>query len=127
MKYKSTSIRAFIGAKDFKESRAFYTRLGFEEIILDPKMSYFKVNDKLGFYLQDYYVKDWINNSMLFLEVENLEDCQKDLLEKGLQKQYKNVRLSAIKEEEWGRELFMHDPSGILWHFGEFKKQNLPA
>lgn len=22
--------------------------------------------------------------------------------------------------EHWGRECFVHDPSGILWHFGEF-------
>ena len=124
MKCKSTSIRAFIGAKDFNESRAFYQQLGFEESVLGATMSYFRVNDHLGFYLQNAYVKDWVNNSMLFLEVDNLDECHKELMEKNLPAQYKNVRLSAIKYEDWGRELFMHDPSGILWHFGEFTKQN---
>lgn len=117
----SKSIRAFIGAKDFKVSREFYNQLGFEEIMIDPKMSYFKVNENLGFYLQDAYFKDWVDNSMLFLEVDDLDECKKELAKKKLGIQFKNVRFSKIRNESWGRELFMHDPSGILWHFGEFK------
>ena len=39
MKYEKKSIRTFIGAKDYDESRGFYTKLGFEEIIVGPKMS----------------------------------------------------------------------------------------
>ena len=85
-------------------------------------MCLFKVNENLGFYLQDCYVKDWVDNSMLFLEVDDVEECEKGLLALGLDKRYKNVRFSDIKVEDWGRELFMHDPSGILWHFGEFNK-----
>jgi len=66
------SIRTFIGAKDFTESRQFYSDIGFTEHVIDAKMSYFTVNNSLGFYLQDYYVKDWINNSMVFLEVDSV-------------------------------------------------------
>ena len=122
MNYKSKSIRAFIGAKNYKASRAFYKELGFEEIEIGHNMVYFKVNEQLGFYLQDAYVKDWVNNSMLFLEVNDLDKCWKDLKERGLTEKYKLVRLSEIKILDWGRECFLHDPSGILWHFGEFKK-----
>ncbi len=120
MKYRSNSIRTFIGAKDFKESREFYIDMGFEEIAIGPKMSYFKVDEGLGFYLQDYYVKDWVDNLMIFLEVENLEDCKNDIDQEELLNKYKGVRFSEIKNEDWGREFFMHDPSGVLWHFGEF-------
>jgi len=35
---------------------------------------------------------------------------------------YKNVRLTPIRNYDWGRECFLHDPSGILWHFGQFSK-----
>jgi len=28
----------------------------------------------------------------------------------------------GIGTEYWGKECFLHDPSGILWHFGEFFK-----
>jgi catechol 2,3-dioxygenase-like lactoylglutathione lyase family enzyme len=122
MKYSSQSIRTFIGAKNYEESREFYRSLDFEEVVLSPKMCLFKVNEVLGFYLQDYYVKDWIDNSMVFLEVDDVEKCHADLLERGLDTKYKNVRFTDIKNLEWGRELFMHDPSGVLWHFGQFNK-----
>lgn len=122
MTYPAKSIRTFIGSKDYQLSRKFYQDLGFTEVSLGPRMSYFKVDDRLGFYLQNAYVKDWVDNSMVFLEVENLDDCAQDLRNRNLPERYKNVRISGIKEEEWGRELFLHDPSGILWHFGEFKR-----
>ncbi|MEM8524226.1 MAG: VOC family protein [Bacteroidota bacterium] len=121
MNYKTTSIRTFIGAKDFQLSKAFYNQLGFEEIPVGEKMSYFKVSEQMGFYLQDYYVKDWIENSMIFLEVDDLDACYQQLSNKELAERYTNVRFSKIKNEEWGREFFMHDPAGILWHFGSFQ------
>lgn len=121
MNYEPKTIRTFIGAKNYSVSRQFYRSLDFEEVELDPRMCLFKVNGSLGFYLQDYYVKRWVNNSMVFLEVDDIEKCQKDLLERDLHKKYKYVRFSEIKDFIWGRELFMHDPSGVLWHFCEFK------
>jgi len=122
MNYQAKSIRTFIGAKNFEESRAFYTALGFEEAPISKDMTLFQVNDSLAFYLQDYYVKDWINNSMIFLEVDDVEVCWKELNELGLHHKYTRVKLTEIKTFDWGRECFMHDPSGVLWHFGEFKQ-----
>ena len=120
MKHVAKSIRAFIGAINFEESRRFYRELGFEESILDD-MSYFRVSDNLGFYLQHAYVRDWVDNTMIFLEVDDVNRYWNELQALGLHQKYKNVRLTAIREEKWGRECFMHDPSGILWHFGQFK------
>ena len=124
MQSKAKSIRTFIGARNFQESRRFYHELGFEEFSIDTKMSFFRVNSSLGFYLQDYYVKDWVDNSMIFLEVEDIEFCATELLDLGLQERYEHVRFTEIKEYSWGREILMHDPSGVLWHFGEFNKSN---
>jgi len=117
---KHLSIRAFIGALNFEESRQFYKELGFEESPISKDMSYIKVTDKLGFYLQNAYVEDWINNTMIFLEVDDVNRYWKELQNLGLHHKYKNVKLTPIREESWGRECFMHDPSGVLWHFGEF-------
>jgi len=125
MKFQSHSIRAFIGAKNYEQSRSFYRELGFEEIEIDKKMCLFKVNEKLAFYLQDAYVRDWVDNSMLFLEVDNLESCLLELSSKNLDKKYKLVRFSNIKTLDWGKEFFMHDPSGVLWHFGKFNNKLL--
>ena len=123
MNYQIKNIRTFIGAKDYTLSRAFYKDLGFEEIVISPKMCLFKVSQEMSFYLQDYYVKDWINNSMVFLEVDNVDQCYQELQNKALAQRFKGSRLSPIKDWDWGRECFLHDPSGVLWHFGQFNSQ----
>ncbi len=120
MKIEGKSIRPFIGAKNYTISRNFYKDLGFSEIITSENMSYFH-SKEFGFYLQDAYVKDWIDNSMVFYEVENLETALQYVKSLKLSEKYDNVRLSEIVYNEWGNEFFLHDPSGILWHFGKFK------
>lgn len=120
MHYKAVSIRPFIGCENFEVSRNFYRDLGFEETVLFDNMSVFKTPSGLSFYLQNAYVKDWIDNTMLFLEVDDVQQCYNDLLALNLSATYKNVRLSAVKKEDWGSECFLHDPSGVLWHFGQF-------
>jgi catechol 2,3-dioxygenase-like lactoylglutathione lyase family enzyme len=121
MKHKAVSIRPFIGAKDFKLSRQFYTDLGFEESVISPDMSYFKTGE-MGFYLQNAYVKDWVDNTMVFMEVEDVERFWNELTALQLDKKYNGVRIVPIRTLDWGKECFLHDPSGILWHFGEFAK-----
>ncbi|MCE7059464.1 VOC family protein [Dyadobacter sp. CY343] len=122
MKHNAISMRPFIGAKDFEVSRRFYRDLGFEEVVLEHNFSVFKLG-QLAFYLQDYYIKDWIDNSMIFLEVDDVERYYADLQALDLPGKYEGVRLTPIKTDYWGRECFLHDPSGILWHFGEFFKR----
>jgi hypothetical protein len=124
MKHHAKSVRAFIGAKDFEVSVNFYRDLGFQESIISKKMSYFKIYDSLGFYLQNAYVKDWVDNTMIFIEVDEVEQYYTDLKNLELPSRYKDVRLLPIRHEEWGSEFFLHDPSGVLWHFGAFKKLN---
>jgi hypothetical protein len=121
MTHNAISIRPFIGAKNFEQSRNFYKDLGFQESILSHNMSYFST-EKIGFYLQDAYVKDWIDNSMIFLEVENVAQHWQDLVALDLPSKYKEVKLVPIKTYDWGSECFLYDPSGVLWHFGEFAK-----
>ncbi len=121
MQHNAKSIRPFIGAKDFEHSRRFYQDLGFEESILGHDMSYFKTAEGIGFYLQKAYVKDWVDNTMIFMEVDDVGRFYKELFALDLPSKYEGVRLVPIREEAWGRECFLHDPSGVLWHFGEFK------
>ena len=92
MKHTARSIRPFIGAKHFQESRQFYKDLGFEETALFSNMSLSKVCKKLAFYLQDAYVKDWIDHSMIFLEVENVAKYWNNLQNVGLDKKYKKCK-----------------------------------
>ena len=120
MNHNAKSICPFIGAKDFEVSRIFYRDLGFEETVLSPDLSVFKTDNGIAFYLQKAYVKDWVDNTMLFMEVENVDVFWTNLNELNLTAKYKDVRLVPVRNMEWGKECFVHDPSGILWHFGEF-------
>ena len=119
MEHKAIAIRPFIGAKDFSRSRSFYNELGFNEVKLSPVLSLFTWNET-GFYLQNAYVKDWIDNTMVFFQVENVDFVWEELSALELHKKYDNVKLVPIRVESWGRECFLHDPSGVLLHFGEF-------
>jgi len=121
MKPAIKSIRPFIGSRNFKISQAFYRDLGFRENIISDNLSVFYFNE-LAFYLQDAYIKDWIDNTMIFTEVENVDRFWEYLLSLELPEKYENVKLTPIRAYDWGRECFLHDPSGILWHFGEFIK-----
>jgi hypothetical protein len=113
------SIRPFIGSKNFDESRQFYADLGFTESVIDPKISYFFM-DKCGFYLQNYFSKEWVHNTMVFMEVEDLDEWLTRFKSLELPKKYKGVKLSEIVVNDWGSEFFLHDPAGVLWHFGFF-------
>lgn len=119
MKQKIKSIRPFIGAENFELSRAFYRDLGFEEVVLEHNFSVFK-NQDIAFYLQDYYSKEWIENTMIFVEVESADAYWEELLTLNLPDKYETVKLIPVRTMAWGKECFVHDPSGILWHFGEF-------
>ena len=123
MNHSATSIRPFIGARNFELSRNFYCDLGFEETMLSPSMSLFKT-EQLGFYLQDAYVKDWVDNTMVFMEVEDIDQFWEGLVALNLPLKYGSVKQLPIRNHDWGRECFLHDPSGILWHFGQFTKQH---
>lgn len=122
MNNTAISIRPFIGAKDYELSRSFYRDLGFQEKILFPNMCLFKT-DRIGFYLQNAYVQDWVDNSMIFLEVDDVDRHWNELLALDLTTKYQGVKLTPIRKYDWGRECFLHDPSGILWHFGQFNSR----
>jgi hypothetical protein len=113
------SLRPFIGAKEFAVSRSFYQAWGFTETVLTSTMSVFS-REGVSFYLQDYYVPEWVDNTMLFLEVEDVEQYWAELTTLDLPGRYAGVRVVPIRHEEWGKEGFVYDPSGVLWHIGEF-------
>ena len=121
MIHPAKSIRTFIGSKNYKESIRFYQVLGFEVKSLDPKMSLVNVTDSLAFYLQDAYVKSWCENSMIFLEIEDdLDSYWEAVKVLGLPDKFPGTKLSKIVKNDWGKEFFLHDPAGVLWHFGLF-------
>ncbi len=122
MEFTPKSIRPFIGATNFIVSCNFYKDFGFTEVALSPKMSLFH-KDEFGFYLQDAFVKDWIDNTMIFMEVQDVEGFWNELITLNLTIKYKEIKLAPVRNLDWGKECFVHDPSGVLWHIGEFNNK----
>jgi len=59
---------------------------------------------------------------MVFMEVDDVENELKRIKKLKLKNNYIRYKLSEIHYNDWGNEFFMHDPSGVLWHIGEFRK-----
>ena len=109
-------LKVYTPAKNFEESKRFYTELGF---ILTEAWGG-TLDCRLGgasFRLQNYYVKDWAENFMMRFEVDDVHawyEHAKKMADGGT---YKNIRVD--KPEEAGDTLLFHviDPSGILLIF----------
>ncbi len=119
MNQQIKSVRPFIGSKDFDISRSFYRDLGFEEFVISPQMSVFKHGPN-AFYLQRYYAKEWVENTMIFFEIEDTEAFYEWLKHLGLEQKYVGVKLVPLRKETWGQECMIIDPAGVLLHFGHF-------
>jgi catechol 2,3-dioxygenase-like lactoylglutathione lyase family enzyme len=113
------SLRPFIGAKDFELSRAFYRALGFEEVVLGPDMSLFQ-SGPAAFYLQAYYNKEWVDNTMLFLEVQDVHDHLRRIQDLELPDHFPGSEVRPMREEPWGTVFYVIDPSGVLLHVATF-------
>jgi hypothetical protein len=100
MKNPAKSIRPFSGAKNYQESIRFYEELGFDVDPLGSQMSVVNVNEELSFYLQNAYVKDWVDNTMLFLEIEDLQTYLEAIKILGLPDKFPGVRLSEIQNKD---------------------------
>ncbi|MTB53400.1 VOC family protein [Lewinella sp. W8] len=115
----TTDLRTFLPAKDFALSREFYAELGAKELWSSNDMVLFRLGQST-FYLQDYYVKDWAENLMMFLMVPELDAFWEELRALDLPSRYAGVRWKAPTDYDWGlREIHLIDPAGTLWHFAK--------
>ncbi|HEY6370599.1 MAG TPA: VOC family protein [Candidatus Sulfotelmatobacter sp.] len=110
--------RPFIPAKDFALSKNFYETLGFEKL-LDGDVAIFRAVAS-GFILQPYYQKDWAENFMMQLMVDDLDVWWAHINRLDLPGKFKVPPPRAPAMQPWGlRIAYVVDPSGVLWHIGE--------
>ncbi len=120
IKLEINSVRTFIGAKDFAVSKSFYKDLGFKEAVITDHLSLFKINNDLSFYLQNYYVKDWLENTMLSILVTDVNQCFDAIQQLELDKKYPGAELKPLNKNSWGTECLVIDPAGVLLRFTQF-------
>jgi len=111
-------VRPFIPARDFDLSKAFYETLGFEKL-LDGDVAIFEVGS-CGFILQRYYKKEWAENCMLQLMVDDLDAWWEHIEGLDLPGKFNIPLPKAPAMQPWGlRIAYVVDPSGVLWHIAQ--------
>lgn len=114
-------ITPFIPTLNLKVSQKFYEALGF---VCQPSVQgetetitcHFEDNEII---LQDYYVKDWAENTMLVMTVSDLDDWVIKIQSMIQHQLYEKVKLQGPKDFGWGKQLHVLDPAGVLWHVFE--------
>jgi predicted lactoylglutathione lyase len=116
-------ITPFLPAKDYELSKQFYAYIGFslgDETTDESRYTECILEDNV-FILQDYYVVDWAENTMLTITVPNLDEFL-TLLQASIEnKNPFGIKVKGPLDAGYGRQLHLLDPSGILWHVFEKK------
>ena len=115
-----SDVRPFIGARDFDGSRDFYVALGWCVKYDSDELCVLDLADH-RFYLQKYYNKEWCNNSMLHVSIEDVDAWYKNVKRVFTDNSFSGgARMSeGIKNEGYARVFHVWDPSGVLLHFAQ--------
>jgi len=105
-------------ARDFDLSKRFYEALGFTKV-LDGEVAIFNTGSG-GFILQRYYQKDWAENFMMQLIVDDLDAWWAHIQSLDLPKRFGVPAPKPPAMQRWGlREAYVVDPCGVLWHVAQ--------
>ncbi len=114
--------RPFVPAKDFELSKHFYLTLGFK-LLLDGEVAIFGIGTT-SFILQNYYNKDWADNFMMQLMVDDLDAWWNHISALNLPARYPVKPPQAPAMQPWGLRIsYVVDPSGILWHVAQRRSE----
>lgn len=110
--------RPFLPTKDLALSKRFYQALGFETI-LDDEVVIMQVGSG-SFILQAYYKKEWAENFMMQLLVDDLDAWWERIVALDLPGTFGVQPPRAPAIQPWGlRVAYVIDPAGVLWHFAQ--------
>ena len=117
------SVRAFIPAKHFDTSKAFYEALGFKKL-LDGDVA-IGVGAS-AFILQRHYQKEWAENCMMQMMVDDLDAWWEHIEALNLPMAFGVQSPKAPAVQSWGLRVgYVYDPSGVLWHVAQ--RREVPA
>ncbi len=102
-------------------SRAFYAALGFTTIWTDDDgLALMDLGDH-RIMLQNHYVRDWAENFMITIEVENASDWFDHVSELLSNGEFGEARVAEPTDQDWGaRVTYVWDPCGVLIHFTQW-------
>lgn len=116
------AFRPFLPAKDFETSLRFYEAIGFHTRKLGETMAEMSLGAH-AFLLQGYYVKEWAENTMMHVLVDDVQAWSKHIQSLDLAQRFGVQAPKPPRAESWGLTVaYVFDPAGVLWHFAEVTK-----
>ena len=120
---KVSDIRPFIPAKDFALSKRFYAALGWETRDVGPRLALVQLGDEQHFYIQDYYLKDVAENTMLHVTVEDAQAWHERIDAVLRSGDFPTARVQSPSRQPYGASVvFVHDPTGVLLHLCQWDR-----
>ena len=118
----TVEIKAFVPARDFELSKAFYQAIGFTLAWSSEELAYFHCGES-SFLLQNFFVQQHADNFMMHLLVENVDHWHAHLTALGIADRFA-IRIGSPEDRAWAmRDFTLFDPSGVLWRVA----QNIPG
>lgn len=113
------SPRPFLPSKDFVLSKKFYETLGFAKLLDSSDVAIFRVGTG-AFLLQRRYQRDWAENCMMQLMVDDLDSWWSKIVSLDLPGRFAVEPPRGPALQPWGlRVAYLVDPSGVLWHVAQ--------
>ena len=115
---KFHSLEPFIpSGGNFEQSKQLFIELGFK-INWDTGGYIGFERDGCKFILQEYDNKDFAENLMINVKIDNAEEFWKFLVDKKVPERF-GIRIAAPKQQPYGKEVNLIDIAGVCWHFVE--------
>ncbi len=109
-------FKVYVPARDFEQSKRFYTALGFKMSEGWGGTADFELNGH-RFRLQDFYVKDWAENFMVVIGVDDIEAWHRHVRRIADSGQFPAARVKPPEPVDDSLVLHVWDPSGVLLVF----------
>lgn len=118
------SLRPFVPAKEFEKSLRFYEEVGFEAYRLGDGLAELSLGGH-AFLLQGHYVKEWAENTVMHLLVNDVRAWWQHIESLNLANKFGVPAPAPPRAEPWGLTvLYVFDPTGVLWHFAEVTRNS---
>ena len=112
------SLQPFVpSGSNFGRSKEFFQELGFN-IKWDAGDYIGFERDGCKFILQKYDNTEFAQNFMITVNVNNVEEFRKSVIEKKLPEKF-GIRIGKPTEQPYGKEVNIIDIAGVCWHFVE--------
>ena len=113
---KFLSLQPFVpSGENFEMSKELFIALGFK-VNWDGDGYAGLERDGCKFILQHFTNREFAENFMISVGVDNADEFRNEVLEKKIPEKF-GIRISEVQNQPYGREVNIIDIAGVCWHF----------